>query len=1495
MAQQLLQEPWNGKNEVYLSYRPQTLFDASFEGRCRRIWDPLNAKFESCVLPFISAIPAFISICIVLGYIFQLIPIPSIRPKWLSTFIKETVEQDDDLPRKAKKHFTVLSGLLFIVSVVGMFMQLPTIFYPDLRLEMIFPAVSWATSCILIAVLRPATTPKALLVLYTSILISQFTVLINGFPGIGDHDAPTIMVLLCASTAVLLILQMPLRDPHLPRFMISPAFGPATSGLRTPEDNLTLWQFMSVSWMKPLIKLGNDRQLNDEDVWDLGYQFQHRTLHDRFRELQGSVLRRLIEANGLDLFIISALGILELVANFSTPVLLQKILQSMENNEAPRSSTLTYALLTLVANLVEAQSGVFTLWYGRRTYERSRGELITMLYEKTLSRKMVSVSSKARNETNANGTVDTEEPKNLTIWKRILGHFKSPSKAKKQEEEQEDESPDVKKSLEQASMGKIMNLMRFDAYEVAQRFWEFSSLVSQPLSLILSVILIWRLIGWPCLLGVVTVLFAQIISAFIARTLLAWERKRRVATDKKIHKISQLVEAIRHLRYYSWQDVWLARIMESRQAELTLRVISSLWRLLIDFIDILASGMFPVVAFWAYTTLAGKPLTVDVAFPALQLFVRLEVALQEIPNLITVLLNARISMARIEEFMSEPDKEEADMAPGASSTLEMKNATFAWPGATDPVLKDLTLSFPPGLTVIYGEVGTGKTALLQALLGELDKLSGEYERSSDIVGYCAQTPWLQSMSIRENILFSSPYDETRYKQVLDVCALLPDMAGFKNGDLSLVGENGVGLSGGQKARLSLARAVYSQAKFLLLDDPLSALDHQTASSIVRRCISGPLLKDRTTLLVTHRTDLCMHIADQLVQVSNGHAEVVDHEAVVTDELRRVHSHESAHEEAQGEDEAAATPDKFMEDEYRAHGGVKFSIYWEYIKAGKLKWWFVLICGLLLYRLAGVGETWFLKAWGEAYGVAKEIITFDGPLSRLPDPEKNIKPWLVGFLIIAVVQSVTYLIYQIFMLVIVYQGGKNMFERVMSRVTHATFRFYDVTPVGRLMNRLTSDINTIDGNISSLFQRVARTSITWITSVVVIGSVTPIFLVFATGLTLAFVTIFTQFLPTSQSLRRLEMVSLSPLISNFGELATGLTSIRAFKVSLLFQQRVITVTDAFQKMDHFYWSLQAWLMYRFDSLSAVSTFLLTALAVFTGVSPGLTAFVLTAASRFVSSTHALCRQYGQLQMDFVSVERVVELLHLDQEPPGDIEPPAYWPSMDGDIIFENVTIKYAPHLEPALTDVSLTIKGGSTTALIGRTGSGKSTLALSILATTLPSSGRILIDNIDISKVSTEALRKRITFLAQEPILFPGSMRLNLDPLSEYTDVECLSVLEKIADKHKWELDMHIDTGGRNLSQGQRQLVGLARALLRRSAIVVMDEATASIDLETAGKIQDVLRREMKGSTVVVIAHRVEAVRGAGACVVLDKGRIVRSGEVGEGGVEGVGDVGEMIE
>lgn len=786
--------------------------------------------------------------------------------------------------------------------------------------------------------------------------------------------------------------------------------------------------------------------------------------------------------------------------------------------------------------------------------------------------------------------------------------------------------PESAKKQSRASMGKILNLLRNDVYEVAQRFWEVQNIITKPLNLILSVALVWKLIGWPCLIGVSTVVAAQLLNGAFIRILLRLERVRRTATDVRLQVSSQFIEAIRHLRWYDWQTPWQNKILDSRQHELSLRFVTGLWNVAIAFTNSLAGGLFPVVAFAAYTLVAGRPLTIDVAFPAIQLFNMLDANLRELPNLIRVLLNANVALGRIEDFMSEPNKEDSIQNTRSVADLTFKHASFAWPGVADIVLEDINVTFSTGLNLVCGRVGCGKSALLQAALGELDKRNGGVTLPDNMVGYCSQSPWLQSMSIRDNILFSAPFDEQRYKQTLDACALISDFAHFKHGDLSNIGENGIGLSGGQKARVALARAVYSKARVLLLDDPLAALDHGTATSIVCRLFGGPLMHNRTVVLVTHRMDLCAHLASQIVEIHERTAHQLDKSSFTSYE----HGMRGTSPESYGEmptqesidERANAIPETFTEEEHRVKGGVVASVYWQFVKAGDLRWWFALVLAIVSVRLIRLSNTWFLKSWGEAYGQPQESSALGFIFDRLPSPEVNVRPWVISFLVIAMLLAVTFSLQECLMLVIIYMAGKHLFKDVLDRVSNATFRFYDTTPVGRLMNRLTSDFGTLDGNISRQLQAVGWASISWVSAVTVIASTTPLFLVFTVALTALFVRIFMWFLPTSQSLRRLEMVSLSPLLSNFGTLLEGLTTVRAFRAQTQFQDRVITVTDTFQKMDHFYWSLQAWLMYRFDSLSAISTFLLTLLALYDNLSQGLTAFVLTTAAtcKFVISTY-----------------------------------------------------------------------------------------------------------------------------------------------------------------------------------------------------------------------------------------------------------------------------------
>lgn len=816
-----------------------------------------------------------------------------------------------------------------------------------------------------------------------------------------------------------------------------------------------------------------------------------------------------------------------------TPVILQRVLGSMRDTSSPKSATITYATIGLVLRLISAQLNVFNLWYQRRAYERSRGEMITMLYEKTLNRKILGAKQETTSEpqnghaNGENGTADSDGSADIhtklpSSWTARFGATIRALFTRKQKDNASEERV-------AASMGKILNLMRNDVYEVSQRFWDFSDIVTKPAGAIFATLLIWRMLGWACLLGVLALGASQLFNIIIARYQVYFEKKRRVATDEKLQRTTQFIESIRHLRWYGWQEAWLEDILESRQKELYLRVINIIFTTSLAFILRFGSGLFPAVAFYAFTSLAGKPLHVDLIFPAIDLFNLLESYLRALPQLVTTLLNAYVAMGRIEEFMAEPDKEEADVVPEGSADLALNNASFAWPGVEKNVLEDVTLSFPQGVTVIYGEVAAGKTALLQALLGELDRTEGELIRPDQVIGYCAQTPWLQSMSIRDNIVFSYPYVETRYKQVLEACALLPDMAEFKHGDLSNIGENGIGLSGGQKARVALARAVYSSAKVVLLDDPLSALDHQTAEFIVQKLLNGPLLEGRTIILVTHRTELCHGLVKQWVELDHGKA--IMREPTVNEDanaLKRAQTNESISEEEarkREEEQAAAVPDKFIEDEHRAKGGVKLKVYWRYIKAGTIKWWTIAIIVMAFFRVIDIAQTWFIKAWAESYDPGEH----KGIFGYLPPAADDVIPWLWTFFMFVTVTAVLFWWTNLIMFGVGYQAAKTIFKETIERVAHASFRFYDITPVGRLMNRLTSDMNTIDGELSNAIIVFAWQIIGWVSSILIIVSSTPSFLAFGVVLFGGFVYYFYRFLPTSQSLRRLEVRTFSYML------------------------------------------------------------------------------------------------------------------------------------------------------------------------------------------------------------------------------------------------------------------------------------------------------------------------------------------------------------------------------
>ena len=1228
---------------------------------------------------------------------------------------------------------------------------------------------------------------------------------------------------------------------------------------------------------------------------------------------------------------------------------------------------MTYALLLLVRGVFAAQLSTLVTFYGRRTYERSRGVLMMMIHEKSLKRKMFDSlgeeeSKKKRAPVSLNqggGRLDDAHPNGTASEAPTLPLSDSNKSLRTRNLQKATTEPklflsklrdvlDVIKAFLESSTklfrpttesrakpvssittGFVLNLVRSDTHEVSLRFREVDRLIKEPLGLIIAIWLIWALLGPSCFLGILVIAVAQLLNTILTRLQIRWRRYLKSATDKRVQLNSQYLEVIRHLRWYAWQDVWLEKVMLVRQHELNVRAVSMMLNLTTYFLTVCASGTFPVVAFIAYTALSGNELRIDLIFPALKLFEDLKNRLKDLPNLVTCLLNGYVSLERIDQYMDAPEIVPEDKIPTPSNLLDtdpkllvLVNCTFCWPGTTVPVLRQVSLRAETGLTLIFGRIGSGKTALLQALLGELDMVVGHCELPHTAVGYCSQTPWLQDMSIRENILFYSQYEEQRYRDVLDACALMPDIATFAEGDQSLIGEkwvflfgflrtltkiSGITLSGGQRARVALARAMYSKSRVLLLDDPLAALDHNTAHTVVTKCFSGPLAFGRVILLVTHSTQLVHHLAIQYAEVFEGTIKVspdnpfsttaiAEDDAPPAEETNsRIHTHET--------NGLNSSPRPAIKEEGREQGGVKAKVWLTFIKAGKF-WWILLCVMMVVTRILGVAQEWFLKAWGEGYadhnstsGITEQTgkssyqvqssLLSTGPPSTLwnldpskllPSPRENLRPWILVLLLVTITRSFSLFMYAVSQLTATYATSKFMFAQAMEKISHATFGYYDITPTGQLMNRMTADISVLGEAIHYLAATIFSAS-HFVSSLLVISTISMPFLLLSCGLVGMFVWIFSIYLPTSRGLKRLEAVCLSPLFTAFGEILRdqGVVTVRAFCAQRFFHDRAVSVVDQYQSVGHFYWSVQTWISFRYENIAAFSTFTLIAISLAIDLSPGMTAFMLVNASAFIESTPTLCRRFGDLQTEFISVERLEELLRLEQEPIGTVKPPAAWPRLGSEVVFENVTIRYGEGLEPSLRDITLHIPGGSTTAITGRTGSGKSTLVAALLKIVRPEAGSISIDNLPLKDIDVNQLRRRVTFVPQDPVLFVGSIRQNLDPIEEFTDNECETVLAQVtagSAGHSWDLNSHVESGGKNLSQGQRQLIGITRAILRRSAVVILDEATASIDVETSKHLQRILREELKESTIITIAHRADAVENADYIVVLENGRVL---------------------
>jgi ABC-type multidrug transport system fused ATPase/permease subunit len=923
---------------------------------------------------------------------------------------------------------------------------------------------------------------------------------------------------------------------------------------------------------------------------------------------------------------------------------------------------------------------------------------------------------------------------------------------------------------ENASLGKIVTLMSVDAEQIRNFLSYFQDcFISLPISLIISLTSLYFVLGWSSLGGIGIMLIISPLSGLIGSSVVKYEQALLEKTDSRVAIMNEVLQGIRIIKYFGWENHFSDKIKASRDEELRARV--RVWVANIGFYIIGGGSSILIIlfTFMCYTILEGKVLNASTAFTTIGLMEIVGNLMVSFPYQIMDVLKSRVSLKRIEEFLAEQDVEKYknDSSVNEDSKLRrvvaIKNAELVYHGEAEGrfTLRDISVDFPIGkLTLIAGSTGAGKSSLLTALLGEMKLVRGSVffptgknrivnpnTGLSETVAYAAQTPWLLNATIRDNILFGEEYDEKRYNAVIKGCALAKDLENLEGGDLTEIGEKGINVSGGQKQRISLARVCYSRAAYVLLDDPLSAVDAPTARFLLHKCIVG-LLKGRTIILVSHATAIVLPFAEHILVMKKGEIVLQGSPEQVTqnandDTVKNIlltkdvfDDEKEGYSENDGHVVAAVdgSGTQLISDEEKATGSVKFSVYKGYFfAAGGAFFLAAFFLSHFVDSFLRVFKDWWVKVWTDhnhdigttsvqiSISFSTRLLTerfswlfysnyFDrlasSNVGQLNDSSSNDTTfYVVGYAIIGLVTIVWSIMRQGIFLCGSYSASKKLHERLVTSVLFSPLRFFEVTPIGRILNRFSKDIGGIDDNvifsiIYFLYQLFSGLSI-----ISLIGTVAPLFLLIVPFIAFAYIAVSQIYLISSRELKRIESNERSPIYAQFSETLAGVVTLRAFGVQERFLRLNESKLDANQRPFHFVWIANRWLCIRTE-LMAVSIVFGAGLAViFTDMSPGLSAMVLQYSFEFVWVLVWSARMHAEMEMNMNSVERVIQYSELPQEPPSIIEnnrPFAGWP-LDGAIDVKDLSIRYAPDLPDVLKKVSFKVSPHEKIAIVGRTG------------------------------------------------------------------------------------------------------------------------------------------------------------------------------------------------
>lgn len=1088
----------------------------------------------------------------------------------------------------------------------------------------------------------------------------------------------------------------------------------------------------------------------------------------------------------------------------------------------------------------------------------------------------------------------------------------------------------------ESTVGEIVNLMSVDAHRFLELTAYLNMIWSAPLQIALSLYFLWDILGPSVLAGLVVMVILIPVNSFIANRVKTLQIRQMKYKDERVKLMNEVLNGIKVLKMYAWEPSFEEQILKIRNREMQVLRQTAYLNSATSFIWSCAPFLISLVSFGCYVlTNETEVLDSQKAFVSLSLFNILRFPLSMLPNVISNIVQTAVGIKRLNRFMNceELDENAIDHDPKDPNPLVIENGNFSW-GDDDSelVLKNININTPKGsLVAVVGAVGSGKSSLLSAFLGEMNKVSGRVNTIGS-VAYVPQQAWIQNATLQDNILFGRDLNKVKYQNVINVCALRPDFEVLPGGDQTEIGEKGINLSGGQKQRVSLARAVYFDADNYYLDDPLSAVDSHVGKHIFDKVI-GPhgLLKNKTRIWVTHnvsylsQTDLVIVIKDGEISEAGTYQQLLDEKGEFSEFLLN-HLNEAELNSAEELDEikqelesrfgsefqnklqrarslSESTTDseqaagdrrnsvkrrntiepsendlkennKLIETEKAETGSVKWNVYKHYLVSVGLFSSAVTVLMNLILQVFQIGSNYWLAKWSSDPNMMDANGTVNVGL-------RDLYLGVYGGLGLGQVLSVS--ISSLALYLGCLSAARILHAGLLRGVLRApSIGFFDCTPVGRILNRFGKDVDVLDNELPMTLRGWSSTFFAVLGTLFVVSFSTPIFMSVVIPIGILYYVVQRFYVRTSRQLKRLESISRSPIYSHFGESITGASTIRAYGVMEKFIAKSERGVDHNQSCYYPSCIANRWLAVRLEMIGNLIIFFSAIFAVLNkdNVNAGIVGLSVSYALQITQTLNWLVRMTAEVETNIVAVERIKEYAETEQEAAWVKEngPGSTWPET-GAVQLEGLTLGYREGAEPALKEITCSIAPQDKVGIVGRTGAGKSTLTLGLFRIVEAMKGKIMIDGIDISTIGLHQLRSRITIIPQDPVLFAGTLRTNLDPFQAYTDEEIWRSLEH-AHLKKFVVGLNaglkheVSEGGENLSVGQRQLVCLARALLRKTPLLVLDEATAAVDLETDDLIQKTIRSEFASCTVLTIAHRLNTIMDSTRVMVLDHGQLV---------------------